>query len=293
MKSKRCKICGEMFTPSVPAQIYCNKTHYNKCPICGQQIIWNSQKEVKPCSRKCSALARQRTLEMRYDVDNAVKLRKYETKVNYNTLKLMQTMDQKYADKLKDIGFNIWDESVMQTRHIKMIVDEDVKGSIYIVRGKRAKQFFLNYGMSKTENRYKGITIARVVDDEIVDAIKIQLSRIRHYECELTDYGTSSDRWNLRSFRELFEYVDNMYEIESFAATLDTTYVVDPLMKELKFKFQFDRPRLAYWEDDTLCTNRQDMKKKLAEGHVLHLGELRKFYTFESSKRRQDSMLSS
>lgn len=41
-KSKKCKICGEMFTPTSASNRICTKNHYQKCSICGAEFLWNS-----------------------------------------------------------------------------------------------------------------------------------------------------------------------------------------------------------------------------------------------------------
>lgn len=52
-KLKPCKICGDMFLPSTPAQKLCKKDHYIDCPICGKSMLWNTTRIPEPCSKEC------------------------------------------------------------------------------------------------------------------------------------------------------------------------------------------------------------------------------------------------
>lgn len=54
--TKLCAWCGEPFNPTSNTQIYCNRTHYANCEICGKQyeIDVHTQDVVRTCSKECS-----------------------------------------------------------------------------------------------------------------------------------------------------------------------------------------------------------------------------------------------
>lgn len=64
MKEKKCKLCGELFTPECASNVICKRDHFRSCPVCGKQILWNSTAAIKPCSKECSKeLTRRRNIE--------------------------------------------------------------------------------------------------------------------------------------------------------------------------------------------------------------------------------------
>lgn len=54
---KKCKRCGEMFTPKSARQSYCNQEKVRKCAICGKEIkyICNADYEPRTCSKECQS----------------------------------------------------------------------------------------------------------------------------------------------------------------------------------------------------------------------------------------------
>lgn len=67
---KQCKLCGEMFLPPSPASKICGKIHIQKCPVCGNDMIWNSMRPVEPCSQQCRReLTKRKNLE-KYGVEH-------------------------------------------------------------------------------------------------------------------------------------------------------------------------------------------------------------------------------
>lgn len=70
MKEKKCKLCGELFTPECPSNVICKRDHFSSCPICGKQIIWNSTAAVQPCSKECKKeLTKQKNIA-KYGVEH-------------------------------------------------------------------------------------------------------------------------------------------------------------------------------------------------------------------------------
>lgn len=88
MKSRKCIICGDEFVPTNPRQKVCKKDHYHPCPICGKLVLANSINEQnKCCSRKCGQqlgnVARKKTFQEKYGVDNPRKLQTFHRICKY------------------------------------------------------------------------------------------------------------------------------------------------------------------------------------------------------------------
>lgn len=76
---KKCKICGELFQPSSNGQRICRKDHYVSCPICGEEMIWNTTRKVEPCSKECKKEATRRMYIEKYGVDHPMKSKQVQT----------------------------------------------------------------------------------------------------------------------------------------------------------------------------------------------------------------------
>lgn len=62
MEQKRCKECGEWFTPKSMRQQYCTKLHYRPCPICGKPVEAKYLSDPpRCCSKECQQAARKET----------------------------------------------------------------------------------------------------------------------------------------------------------------------------------------------------------------------------------------
>lgn len=59
---KRCKECGEYFTPRSMRQQYCDKLHYRPCPVCGKPVEAKYLSDPpRCCSKECQKLSRNKT----------------------------------------------------------------------------------------------------------------------------------------------------------------------------------------------------------------------------------------
>ena len=70
--TRKCKWCGEEFRPRSTSDVYCDRSHYSKCPICGKtmEVVKGHESEYpKCCSSKCSSMLRQKTCLKKYGVN--------------------------------------------------------------------------------------------------------------------------------------------------------------------------------------------------------------------------------
>lgn len=70
MKQRNCLICGKLFMQKTNAQRICENDHYSACPICGKTIVWNSTREVEPCSKECRKELTRRKNIAKYGVEH-------------------------------------------------------------------------------------------------------------------------------------------------------------------------------------------------------------------------------
>lgn len=70
MKQRNCIICGRLFMQKTNAQRICENDHYSACPVCGKQIVWNSTREVEPCSKECRKELTRRKNIAKYGVEH-------------------------------------------------------------------------------------------------------------------------------------------------------------------------------------------------------------------------------
>ena len=99
---KICPVCGTSFETQKKNKIYCCeacgnralrrkkmgrsisdvdfKKEYNAlkvtciCPICGKDIVWNSTRQVEPCSKECRKICtKQNNIKVRYSFDGCVR----------------------------------------------------------------------------------------------------------------------------------------------------------------------------------------------------------------------------
>lgn len=57
MKSRVCKKCGDVFTPTSAHQLYCKKVIHDKCAICGNPVTYRCGERIPYCSKECSRKA--------------------------------------------------------------------------------------------------------------------------------------------------------------------------------------------------------------------------------------------
>lgn len=123
LEMKKCKECGELFVPSHPNQVYCNKMHYRPCPVCGKPVFAKYLSDpARCCSGKCRYISGQRNKKSNnidvpeHVVDNS-KVKEYinETVFNSKTQRYAFVKGHKYEvdiiteGKGKHIVKSIWD----------------------------------------------------------------------------------------------------------------------------------------------------------------------------------------
>ena len=69
-----CKECGQEFIATNPAQVYCKRDHYRKCPICGKEYLvkrTNLPDPPRACSKDCINKKRRQTNLELYGVEDS------------------------------------------------------------------------------------------------------------------------------------------------------------------------------------------------------------------------------
>ena len=100
--SKICKYCGKEFIPNSARQIYCNDTHYGKCPICGKTIEVDPRRGPVACSEVCKQeLARRTSLE-KYGVENPFQSKELMEKSKQTLIEKYGVEYYSQTEKFKD-----------------------------------------------------------------------------------------------------------------------------------------------------------------------------------------------
>ena len=261
---KRCVICGLQF-----------EAKSNSQKVCGSDIVWNSLKAIKPCSAKCSAVLRKRTMQSRYNVDNARSLRK-STKINhYANLKYIKSLDKKYTEMWSQFGVDVW-----RSEFISPSIDlVEFSGNLetYVIRDKIAKQFFSQFGVNGGNYiKRKGVNIGLVSDGVLYQAIRIEQPSIKGFDCQLVDYGTRLV--NRRAYSSLLDTAANIYGLDTAICCVEDHQDIDSEMKEMGFMFQFSRPGQVWWNGVEQYKKTDNISEKLQEGHLPTVRPLRKMY---------------
>lgn len=130
-KPRKCLICGEEFLPKTRQGKYCDKIHYQPCPICGKDVEIKSVKQIgKTCgSKECinekrkrsniekfgfpSPLAleeisekRKKTVRKRYGVDYITQIdevKKRQVQSRAETRELRKQYKEQLAERYKDL----------------------------------------------------------------------------------------------------------------------------------------------------------------------------------------------
>ena len=275
---KKCAICGLNFKANSNAQKICSRKHYTACPICGASMIWNSTKAIKPCSAKCSAVLRKRTMQNKYNVDNARLLRR-STKINhYSNLKYIRSLDETYAANWMQHGVDVWNCAKASQYPDVPLVTFSGNLETYVIKDEvGTAEFFRQCGVNRGKYiKRKGITVGLVNKDVIYQAIRIEQSSIKGFDCQLTDYGTCLG--NRRSYSALLDTAANLYGLDTAICCVDDHCDVDVEMKEMGFIFRFNRPGEVWWDSCERCKKTDDIDQKLSEGHEPVVHPVRKVY---------------
>lgn len=87
-KLKPCAICGKLFLPKSPASKICETAHYAYCPICGNQMIWNTTSTPKPCSKECRKELTRRKNQKKYGCDHPMQNETVKTRYKESIQKI-------------------------------------------------------------------------------------------------------------------------------------------------------------------------------------------------------------
>lgn len=182
---KKCKWCGEPFTPNTSRDVYCHNIHYKICEICGNQfeIDVRQNKDTRTCSKECKnklqALNRDyqkehsslvSTLLDKYGVDNAMKIP--------NSLhKMKKTNLEKYGKEWYT-QTNEYKDKVANTSLTKYGVRHFLKSNI--VKSKRASTCLRRYG---AKNAAKSLS----VKNKILKTVKYKYGVINVSQNHIVD----------------------------------------------------------------------------------------------------------
>lgn len=102
LPKRRCRECGEWFTPRSKNQIYCDKLHYRPCPVCGKPVEAKYLSDpARCCSNECKAIARKKKQEE----EKSKRLQQTDAQQpKVKPLKKLNPEDANYEEQLREIS---------------------------------------------------------------------------------------------------------------------------------------------------------------------------------------------
>lgn len=102
---RRCKWCGEEFTPKTAQEVYCHRVHYQICAICGKQFEIDVRKDntVQTCSAEC----KKKLQSQNHDYAKGVETQRASLLAKYgvdNIAKIPGSSDKAKATNLQKYG---------------------------------------------------------------------------------------------------------------------------------------------------------------------------------------------
>lgn len=200
---RRCKECGEWFTPVSSRQQFCKKPHYRPCPICGKPVLVKQFSDIaRTCSEKCrrelarrnnlikygtedpanSPAAREKrkkTCLAKYGVDNPFKSDEFKEKSK-------ETLKSKYGVEYISQS----EENKQKVHDAWNNMSEDKKSEI---QEKRKSTSLYKYG---TENPAQNKAIRNKIKQTLVDnygvtcSLQIPSAKEKTRQTMLERYGT-------------------------------------------------------------------------------------------------------
>ena len=227
IKLKKCAICGELFLPKTPSTRICDKDHITRCPICGKDIIWNSTRQVEPCSKECRKIRTKQNNIKKYGVEHPMQNQQVQEHHK-------QTMLDKYGVKSPLQSEEI-KSKVRQTNREKFGSDWTL-GSEQI-RYKSEQTMIAKYGAATT---LQSPELTKKVQSTMIDkygapnAMQVESIKQKARCTNLIKYGVENPMQNdeiiSRSVEHRMEHITDI--TEKIRQTCLETYGVDNPFKD-------------------------------------------------------------
>ena len=235
-----CKECGEVFIATNPAQKYCKKQHYRKCPICGKEYAVRRadlNDPVRACLGECSTKLRYRTNLEKYGTTDpgnrkeAIEKRRQTCLERYgvdNPAKCDDFVEKSIATSREKYGVDFHSQSDESKKQIKETWKNKSKEEREEIKQKHINTNRKKYGVDWAQQ-----------DPEIIERTK---------KTNLEKYGHTCNLWipetREKIDRELVEkYGDKPFSSEEIKKKKKETniekYGVDHPMKSDLYKEKF------------------------------------------------------
>lgn len=284
---KQCKICKQLFQPTHNAQRFCNAAHYVACPVCGQLMEWNSLRPARPCSAQCSTAQRIRTVQARYGVDNAVKIKPRCKFRSYDNLKYIQSYDRHYATLMKQHQIDVTKQDINSADSQNGTIELDANQmTLYVSTDTNATNFLRKYGVNKKQPvKRHGATLTLAMANTIYAAIRLEVSSFKNFSFQLTNLGERPGYRIKKGFKTLFNTAVELYEPDSVIAIIDEYEYEKIDFVDMRFTHKFSRPRMVYWDGIDKWTAHDNISDKLKQGIKPILGPVRNVYVWAANTK--------
>lgn len=231
---KQCLICGKEFEPKHNAQRFCSDAHYNNCPICHKQVVWNSMKPVKPCCAKCTTNKRIMTNTIRYGCANVMQID--STKV--------KRKNSKKTEKHKLLPIKRVSNTSLENPNFK--IDESSM-SVFILTEGASKEFLKHYGF-RYVHKFSNIhlSLGLVKDGILYQVIRFEKSQ-KTDNIVLVDFGTRFGYFNPKGYAKLIHYATEFRGVEQFESSIPRNIADDLTIQSLRIELISRGDYEVYW----------------------------------------------
>lgn len=210
---KKCKWCGEIFTPKSRRSVYCSSTHYQTCKVCGKQFIIHPEVDdtVKTCSKEC-----RYTLQLMHRNIDSEKLKQRQAMLEKygveNAMQIAGTIDKIKATNLKKYGSewysqtDAYKEQMKNTSIEKYGVDHHLKSTDVIA--KREETVKEKYGVDN-------VAQSEEVKQKIKDVFQSKYNVVNVSQRAIPDL----EKWN-QFLADPQSYISDSYETKPTIQTL-------------------------------------------------------------------------
>lgn len=264
---KRCEICGELFVPNCNRQKVCKKDHFNNCPICGKQVVWNSVKPVMACSEKCKEIRRISTLKERYGVTKVGEIRKSTNKgMSYDTIGRLRSLDSSYRK-----FWSIYKVQQIPAKEVKQLTGGVVVDPLdlsyfvcYPSKDDKYAEFLQKYGLNQAvDYRYKYAYIVAYLNNDIVQCLQVGRSRLKGFECCIINLGVDPYYRVVGEYSQITKELEKLFEIKSMYCIAEKHWHTYIDLCSMGMEFKMDRPGIIKWSNEAVPAKRPD---KIDEG---------------------------
>lgn len=286
---KRCKECGELFTPKSAKQVYCDKDHFRPCPVCGNPVkVTHFSDPPRCCSIECTKERRKRTCIEKYgctdpgNSESAKKKRRETCLARYgvsNPSQSKEIMDKHKACLKSRYGVEYASQIEGSRDKVRAAWSNKSHQEIEDINEKRRVSCQHNYGVDNPRQ-----------NEDIKQKTKDTLMKKYGVDCSLKipEVKAKSDQTIMSRYGSHHNMV--LKALERGKVTCVDKYGVEHYSMTDEFKAQYKAVCLSRYNVDNPMKS-EDIQKKARDTNMKLYGVPAAFLTEESKDKARESML--